>query len=137
MIIRRMRVRGFRRLGDQDLGFTSGLNVVRGCNDAGKSTLHLAFSAALFPVRPSEAKSYRPWGEADGEVTLEFEADGYRYDLRKDFASQRTVLRLRGGGEWEASKDVATRIGALLGFGSVSLFRATAHIGQWQLAAVQ
>ena len=137
MIVRRMRVRGFRRLGDQDLGFTSGLNVVRGCNDAGKSTLHLAFSAALFPVRPSEARSYRPWGEADGEVTLEFDADEHRYELRKDFASQKTLLRLRGGGEWEASKDVAERVGALLGFGSVSLFRATAHIGQWQLAAVQ
>ena len=57
MIIRRMRVRAFRGLADQDLAFTPGLNVVRGRNDAGKSTLHLAFSAALFPVRPSEAKS--------------------------------------------------------------------------------
>jgi len=133
MIIRRVRVRGFRGLGDEDLAFAPGFNVVRGRNDAGKSTLHLAFSAALFPVRPSEAKSYRPWGEADGEVTLEFEADGRCYELRKDFASQKTLLRTDGG-EWETSKDVAGRVGALLGFGSLALFRATAHIGQWQLA---
>ncbi|HET7265512.1 MAG TPA: AAA family ATPase [bacterium] len=136
MIIRRVRVRAFRGLGDGDFAFAPGLNVVRGRNDAGKSTLHLAFSAALFPIRPSEAKSYRPWGEGDGEVTLEFEADGRRYELRKDFASQKTLLRA-GGGEWEASKDVAARVAALLGFGSLALFRATAHIGQWQLAAVQ
>src|SRR5579864_7661147 len=149
MIIRRVRVRCFRGLGDEELAFAPGLNVVRGRNDAGKSTLHLAFSAALFPVRPSEAKSYRPWGEADGcnfnvagesagrrsagEVTLEFEADGRRYELQKDFASQKTLLRVDGG-EWETSKDVAARVGALLGFGSLALFRATAHIGQWQLA---
>ena len=136
MIIRRVRVRAFRRLGDEEFDFTPGLNVVRGRNDAGKSTLHLAFSAALYPVHPSEAKSYRPWGEADGEVTLEFEADGRRYELRKDFASRKTMLRA-GGGEWEASKDVASRVGALLGFESLSLFQATAHIGQWQLADVQ
>ncbi|HEV2281123.1 MAG TPA: AAA family ATPase, partial [bacterium] len=136
MIIRRVRVRCFRGLGDEDLAFTPGLNVVRGRNDAGKSTLHLAFSAALFPVHPSDVKSYRSWGEVDGEVTLEFEADGRRYELRKDFASRKTLLRADGG-EWETSKDVAGRVGALLGFGSLALFRATAHIGQWQLAAVQ
>ncbi|HKX18407.1 MAG TPA: AAA family ATPase, partial [bacterium] len=136
MIIRRVRVQAFRRLGDEEFVFTPGLNVVRGRNDAGKSTLHLAFSAALYPVHPSEAKSYRPWGEADGEVTLEFEADGCRYELRKDFDSRKTMLRA-GGGEWETSKDVASRVGALLGFESLALFQATAHIGQWQLDEVQ
>jgi DNA repair exonuclease SbcCD ATPase subunit len=138
VIIRRMRVRCFRSLGDEDLVFGPGLNVVRGRNDAGKSTLHLAFSAALFPVRPSEAKSYRPWGEGDGEVTLEFEAEGRRYELRKDFASQKTVLRAGDGTQqWESAKEAAARVGGLVGLGSLALFRATAHIGQWQLAAVQ
>lgn len=145
MIVRRIRVRAFRKLGDQEIAFAPGLNVIRGRNDAGKSTLHLAFSAALFPIRPSEAKSYRPWHEAQtpgggpptgGEVALEFEADGHRYELRKDFGSQKTALR-SDAGAWETSKDAAERVGALLGLGSLALFRATAHIGQWQLAAVQ
>ncbi|HLW46255.1 MAG TPA: AAA family ATPase [bacterium] len=145
MIIRRICVRSFRKLGDRDVAFAPGLNVVRGRNDAGKSTLHLAFSAALFPVRPSEAKSFRPWGDGAappaaergaGEVTLEFDADGRRYDLRKDFGSQRAALRSNDGA-WETSKEIAGRVGELLGFGSLALFRATAHIGQWQLAAVQ
>jgi DNA repair exonuclease SbcCD ATPase subunit len=139
MIIRRIRVRRFRGLADQDLTFGTGLNVVRGRNDAGKSTLHLAFSAALFPIRPSEAKSYRPWADDErgaGEVALEFEADGRRYELRKDFGSQKAALR-SDAGTWDASKDIAAQVGDLLGFGSLALFRATAHIGQWQLAAVQ
>ena len=148
MIVRRIRVRAFRKFGDQEIAFAPGLNVIRGRNDAGKSTLHLAFSAALFPIRPSEAKSYRPWDEAPrgvphggqasaaGEVVLEFEADGHRYELRKDFGSQKTALRSEAGA-WETSKDAAERVGALLGLGSLALFRATAHIGQWQLAAVQ
>jgi DNA repair exonuclease SbcCD ATPase subunit len=136
MIIRRMRVRAFRGLGDQTLTFAPGLNVIRGRNDAGKSTLHLAFSAALFPVKPSESKSYRPWGDADGELILEFEAGAHRYELRKDFASYKTALR-EDGGDWDTSRDAAGRVGELLGFGSRALFQATAHIGQWQLSAVQ
>jgi DNA repair exonuclease SbcCD ATPase subunit len=145
VIIRRMRVRCFRKLADQDVTFTSGLNVVRGRNDAGKSTLHLAFSAALFPVRPSEAKSYRPWSDGEtvsavergaGEVTVDFEANGRRYDLRKDFGSQRAALRSEDE-VVSSSKEIARRVAEFLGFESAALFRATAHIGQWQLAAVQ
>jgi DNA repair exonuclease SbcCD ATPase subunit len=140
MIIRRIRVRRFRGLADQELTFGPGLNVVRGRNDAGKSTLHLAFSAALFPVRPSEAKSYKPWtdeeGAGAGEVALEFEANGCRYELRKDFGTQRTALR-SDAGACETPKEIAAQVGDLLGFGNLALFRATAHIGQWQLAAVQ
>src|SRR5690242_17759750 len=99
MIVRRIRVRRFRGLDDLELTFRPGLNVIRGRNDAGKSTLHLAFSAALFPVRPSEAKSYGPWTGQEGpagEVVLEFEAAGHPYALRKDFASHKAALRSDG-----------------------------------------
>ncbi|HXX37485.1 MAG TPA: AAA family ATPase [bacterium] len=138
MIIRRVRVRRFRKLVDQSLECGPGLNVVRGRNDAGKSTLHLAFSAALFPIRPSEARSFGPWGSEDGpgEITLEFEADGSRYTLHKDFTSRRVSLT-GGGRSWDTPKEVERRIGEFLGFQTLALFRATAHIGQWELAQVQ
>lgn len=137
MIIYRVHIRRFRKLGDQVLECGPGLNVIRGRNDAGKSTLHLALSAALFPVRPSEARTYGPWGEeGPGEITMEFEADGRSYHLHKDFGSQKVTLvseELR----WETPKAVAEHISQLLGLASLNLFRATAHIRQWDLAAVQ
>ncbi len=50
MIILRVHVRRFRKLAGQVLECGPGLNVIRGRNDSGKSTLHEAFSAALFPI---------------------------------------------------------------------------------------
>jgi DNA repair exonuclease SbcCD ATPase subunit len=137
VIIYRVHIRRFRKLGDQVLECGPGLNVIRGRNDAGKSTLHLALSAALFPVKPSEARTYGPWGEeSPGEITMEFEADGRSYHLQKNFGSQKVVL-ISEELKWETSKSVAEQIGRLLGLASLSLFRATAHIRQWDLAAVQ
>jgi len=137
VIIHRVHVRRFRKLADQVLECGPGLNVIRGRNDAGKSTVHAAFSAALFPIKPSEARTYRPWGEdQSGEITMEFEADGRAYRLHKDFQAQRVRLE-SDAGQWETAKTVEAEIGKLLGLPSLSLFRATAHIGQWDLAAVQ
>jgi hypothetical protein len=137
VIIYRVHIRRFRKLGDQILECGPGLNVIRGRNDAGKSTLHLALSAALFPVKPSEARTYGPWGEeGPGDITMEFEADGRSYHLQKNFGSQKVAL-VSEEMRWETSKTVAEQIGRILGVGSLSLFRATAHIRQWELAAVQ
>jgi uncharacterized protein YhaN len=134
VIVHRVHVRRFRKLADQRLDCGPGLNVIRGPNDAGKSTLHEAFSAALFQMKPSETL---PWGEdRPGEITMEFEADGQHYRLHKDFSS-RKVLLTSGDRSWEAPKSVETEIGRILGLTSLSLFRATAHIGQWDLAAVK
>lgn len=136
MIVRRIHVRKFRKLLDQVLECGPGLNVIRGRNDAGKSTLHRAFCAALFPVRPKEADTFGPWGEdRPGEIVLEFEEDGRSYRLHKDFRSRKTTLEVDG--QVLEGKAVETEVGRILGLTSLKLFRATVHIGQWELAAVQ
>jgi DNA repair exonuclease SbcCD ATPase subunit len=137
VIIRRVHVRRFRKLADQVLECSAGLNIICGRNDAGKSTLHAAICAALFPIRPSEARTYGPWGEdRPGEIAIEFEADGRAYRLHKDFASQKTALTC-GATCWDTPKEVTEEVGRLLGLRSLALFRATAHVGQWDLAAVE
>lgn len=137
MIIRRIRIRRFKKLLDQMLECGPGLNVIHGRNDAGKSTLHLAFSAVLYPVRPSDVKTYGTWGEGDpGEITVEFDAGDRSYRLRKDLGNRKVVLETADG-TIEDPKHVEQRIGELLGVTSLSLFRATVHISQWDLAGVQ
>jgi energy-coupling factor transporter ATP-binding protein EcfA2 len=137
VIIRRVHLRRFRKFADQVLECGPGLNVIRGRNDAGKSTLHLAFSAVLFPVKPTDAQSYGRWGEErPGEITMEFDADGRTYQLHKDFRLRKVRLQC-GERTWETPKEVEREIGEVLGLPSAGLFRATAHIGQWELARVQ
>jgi DNA repair exonuclease SbcCD ATPase subunit len=137
VIIRRVRIRRFRKLHDRDLVCGPGLNVVYGSNDAGKSTLHLAFAAALYPVSPTEVLTFAPWGEEQaGAIAIEFEADERRFVLQKDFRSRRVVLE-GNGTRIEDAREVARQIGAMLGLEGGKLFRATAHIRQWDLAAVE
>ena len=137
MNISRLHIRRFRKLVDQVLECRPGLNVIYGRNDAGKSTLHLAFSAALYPVRPAAARSYETWGDGEaGEIVLEFEVQGRSYRLHRDFRARRVTLQ-RGGQTWEHPREVEQRIGEMLGLASLNLFRATAHIQQWDLAGVQ
>ena len=137
MIIHRVRVRRFRKLRDRDLDCGPGLNVVYGSNDAGKSTLHLAFAAALYPVSPTEVLTFAPWGEEQaGAIALEFEADERHFVLYKDFRSRRVVLE-GNGTRIDDAREVAREISAMLGLEGGKLFRATAHIRQWELADVE
>ena len=137
MIISRLHIRRFRKLVDQVLECRPGLNVIYGRNDAGKSTLHLAFSAALYPVRPAAVRSYETWGDGEaGEIVLEFEVQGWSYRLHRDFRARRVTLQ-RGDQTWDHPREVEQRIGEMLGLASLNLFRATAHIQQWDLAGVQ
>ncbi|HEX4835092.1 MAG TPA: AAA family ATPase [bacterium] len=136
MIIRRIRVRQFRKLTDQVLECVPGLNVLRGRNDAGKSTLHLAFSAALYPSKPKEVSSYGPWGEGQpGEITLEFEADGQEWRLHKDFRARKVAL-VSGEERWDDPREVERLIGDIVGLTSSSLFRAALHISHGELTTL-
>lgn len=136
MIIGRVRVQRFRKLVDQVLECAPGLNVIRGRNDAGKSTLHLVFSAALYPSKPKELASYGPWGDGQpGEITLEFEADGRTWRLQKDFQARRMVLT-SGEDRVEDPRRVERLIGDLVGLPNAGLFRAALHISHGELTTL-
>lgn len=136
MIVRRVHVRRFRKLADQVLECVPGLNVVRGRNDAGKSTFHLAFSAALYPSKPKEVSSFGPWGDGPpGAITLEFEADGREWRLEKDFRARRVAL-WSGEERVEDPRQVERLIGEIVGLTSSSLFRAALHISHGELTTL-
>lgn len=136
MIVRRVRVQRFRKLADQVLECVPGLNVIRGRNDAGKSTLHLAFSAALYPSKPKEVASFGPWGDGPpGAITLEFEADGREWRLEKDFHTRRVVLT-SGEERMDDPRQVERLIGEIVGLRSSSLFRAALHISHGELTTL-
>jgi DNA repair exonuclease SbcCD ATPase subunit len=93
MIVRTVRVEGWRCFAAPvELGpFGDGLNVVYGPNGVGKSTVMMALVRALFDshkVGGDEVKALRPWGRSlSPKVTVEFQKNGSRYRLHKQFLS--------------------------------------------------
>lgn len=140
MILRRLRVRRFLGLADQTFEFATGINVIVGPNEAGKSTLRRAIRTVLYgnPAGTS-AKTrdeLRTWGETDApDLYLEFEVDGRGFALYKDYAARKIILN-GGGKTWDSHKLVQERLAAALGLPAVELFEATAQIAQAELERI-
>ena len=144
MLIHRLRLSGFKRHRQLDLELRPGLNVVRGPNEAGKSTVQRAIEMGLFR-RPTfasqELEELRPWQEADPEVDptieIEFEHGGRRGSLRKVFAGSRGTVEMELGDEKMTDPAaVEQRVAQLTGLPSEKFFRATASIHHQELTGL-
>ncbi len=142
MIITRLRLTNFRRHRALDVALGPGLNVVRGVNEAGKSTVQRAIEMALFR-RPTfsgaELDDTRPWQEPAAEpvVELDFTDDGRPGSIRKSFAGGKGTVTLTLGEE--SFNDPATvdqQVAALTGIPSEKFFRATASIHHQELTGL-
>ncbi len=93
MILRSIHVEGWRCFAAPvEVGpFNDGLNIIHGPNGVGKSTLMTALARGLFDTHNAggaDIKSLRPWGRSlNPKVTIEFEQDGERFQLSKQFLS--------------------------------------------------
>jgi DNA repair exonuclease SbcCD ATPase subunit len=142
MTLLRLHMRRFKKFADWAAGFSPGLNVIRGPNEAGKTTVMQALFAALL-VDPSQPPAtftddVRSWGEKRlPELLLEFKVDGNVYLLRKDFDAGTVLLQQQRHGERvEGSREVQQRILNWLGMSSAGAFRSTAFVGQGELARI-
>jgi DNA repair exonuclease SbcCD ATPase subunit len=137
--ITRVRVRDFRVHRDLDLELAPGLTVIRGPNEAGKSTLQRALEVGLFrrvTSGGSEIDSLRSWGAGkDGRpvVQLDFvqeDLEGTRVgSVLKDFRGARGTVALDLDGETTTDPARADEMLAeLTGIPSEKFFRSTASV---------
>ena len=104
MKIRRVEVSDFRTISRCVVELCSGLNVLYGPNDIGKSTLVQAIrSAFLASPTSTRGKELQPWsGNGRPTVTVDFDAAGERWKLRKRFTGNQsgkaTLQWVTGGG---------------------------------------
>ena len=120
MIIQRLQTRNFGCLGEREFEFESGLNIIRGPNEAGKSTLQAALLTVLFQKADTTSQSvhrWQSWGAKNlFEITLEFTVAGHRWRLEKNFADKEVCLAdLDSGEEWTDHSKVQDEIAQLLG----------------------
>lgn len=97
MKINTLTIKGFKKFADKSLKFTDGLNVIRGQNEQGKSTIAEALLLALFgdPTKHSEKfkQKYTNWqSPGDIVISMEFEGEAGRQILTKDFSNNKFTL---------------------------------------------
>jgi len=137
--ITRVRVRNFRVHRDLDLELAPGLTVIRGPNEAGKSTLQRALEVGLFrrvTAGGSEIDSLRSWDageEGRPAVQLDFvqeDLEGTRAgSVLKDFRGSRGTVRLVLDGQTITDPARADELLAeLTGIPSEKFFRSTASV---------
>ena len=89
MKIEKLNLIRFGKLGKFELGFDPGINLIKGDNEAGKSTVVEAITCALYDDPKShkrEMKEKTSWGFQKGfEMEMDFEADGLSFSLEKNF----------------------------------------------------
>ena len=139
MRITRVRVRDFRVHRDLDLDLAPGLTVIRGPNEAGKTTLQRALEVGLFrrvTASGSEMDNLRSWDAGDDvrpAVQLDFvqeDLEGTRVgSVLKDFRGARGSVRLELDGQVTTDPARADELLAeLTGIPSEKFFRSTASV---------
>jgi len=142
MNITRLRLENFKRHAALDVELAPGLNVVRGPNEAGKSTVQRALEMALFRKPTSSSQDLddsRPWQDpaADPVVEIEFNDDDRTGSLRKTFAGQHGTVELHIGDETLTDPAaVDAKIAELTGLASEKFFRATASVHHQELGGL-
>lgn len=140
MRISRLRLRAVKRHADLTLALAPGLTIIRGPNEAGKSTIQRALEMALFRRVTSTAQEtdgVRSWGagETDPTIELEFEEDGTPGRLKKVFAGSRGQVELTLGPDTLVDPvAVDQRLAELTGMPSEKFFRSTASIRHQEMA---
>jgi len=145
--IRRLRVENLRRYRELDIDLSPGLTIIRGPNEAGKSTIQRAIELALTRRVTSAAgdlESLRPWDAVDGAqtvVSIEFdqdEEDGSRSGtLEKTFAGAKGTVDLRYDGQEISDPALADQVVAeLTGIPTEGFFRSTGSIRHLELAGL-
>jgi uncharacterized protein YhaN len=143
--IRKLSARDFRRYRALDITFAPGLTVVRGPNEAGKTTVQRALELVLtrrVTSTAAEIEALRPWDAlptARSVVSIEFEQeddDGRKTGtVEKTFAGGKGTVRLDYDGQAISDPALADQVlGELTGIPTEGFFRSTASVHHFELS---
>jgi DNA repair exonuclease SbcCD ATPase subunit len=143
--IRRLQIKDFRRYRDLDVDFAPGLTVVRGPNEAGKTTIQRAIELAITRRATSGANdlnALRPWdaaADARTVISIEFEQDEDEVvktgSLEKVFGGTKGTVKLVYDGQTITDPTLSDQVVAeLSGIPTEAFFRSTASVRHHELA---
>ena len=150
MRILRLQLHGIGRHRDLDIALSPGFTIVRGPNEAGKSTIQRGLELALFrkpTAQGTEIDGLKSWGAGADEspsVRLEFVVEEENEDtgaivalpgvLEKEYRGQRGRVALAFNGQMHTDSAKAEQVIAdITGIPSEQFFRSTASIRHEEL----
>jgi len=141
VILKRITVKRLKAIRqDKTIDFSPELNIIKGSdNEAGKSSLRVAITKALFQdptTSQKEILGLTSWGtDEPWEVALEFDSDSESYRISKSLKDGSCELTRGGSGERSITnkKTIAASIARITGCPSETFFESTACIGQDEL----
>jgi len=138
MEIRELNIQSFGKFHNKTMTFTSGINIVSGRNEAGKTTLYHFLKGMLFGIRKNPDKNkddiyaqYVPWNnpmEYSGE--LKFELNGKIFKVSRVFRDENRMAELVCETTGETLSVEAGDLTRLLGGITESGYQNTMSIGQ-------
>ena len=145
MRVRNLTAKDFRRYRTLDIDFAQGLTVVRGPNEAGKSTIQRALELVLtrrVTSTAAEIEALRPWEApetARSIISIEFEQEddeGRKTGrVEKTFAGGKGTVRLDFDGQAISDPTLADQVLAeLTGIPTEGFFRSTASVHHFELS---
>ncbi|OGC91985.1 MAG: hypothetical protein A2W25_08255 [candidate division Zixibacteria bacterium RBG_16_53_22] len=136
MLISHLLLKNFGKFEKFECDFTPGLNLIKGANEAGKTTLANAITATLF-LNPTEGGKELvgsiSWKSKElPAVEAIFSVDGRQVKLAKDFKHGSIELDDR-----DSADDIEKWLSDNLGISSEEIFKATACINQGEISHIE
>ena len=99
MRLEKIKVNGFGKISEKEIGFEKNLNIIFGANESGKSTIQAFINAMLYGLGKSrtagtsEKEKYKPWNSTVYGGSLEYVLDNTRrFSVWRDFSSNQTKV---------------------------------------------
>lgn len=122
MKLKSIQVNGFGKLENKNIEFDDKINLIVGSNESGKSTLMGFIKAIFYGVNRnkagnsfSELEKYKPWKDVEFSGKAEYEIDGIKYSVFRDFNRNNTKIYDESGNEITKNYNKDKNRGILIG----------------------
>lgn len=146
MIIKELNIKNFGKLHDRRIVLSSGINVIYGANESGKTTLHTFLRSMFFGMTRQRGRAsrhdtysrYEPWnGAGSYGGSLWFQCQGRNFRLSRSFQKGNASVELICEDDGEILSVEQGDLDALLGNISEAVYENTVSIAQMKSATDQ
>lgn len=142
MIIKSLKLQNYKQFEEKKLDFESGLNIVKGPNESGKSSVVGSLYTIFFTDATSRSRKdvseLAKWGSDElFKLTLNFEYKDKAIELTKDFVAKTSELTdLATSKKIKDSEKIQIAVNRALGIDSPHIFLSTSYVSQNQINAL-